>query len=175
MSAYQYFWQDGQVIGRARAGTMGFDSQPGHNHWHFEQFAAYRLLGPSGKLVLRSQKTGFCIAPTDPVDLLLPNAVWQPSFVGFAGQCGSPAALWVRETMPVGWGDTYIQSIAGQAFDITKLPNGTYYIQVTANPGHLLHETTTANDVTVRKVIISGTRGHRHVKVPAWNGIDPER
>jgi Lysyl oxidase len=174
MSAYQYFWQDGQVIGRARAGTMGFDSQPGHNHWHFEQFAAYRLLGPSGKLVLRSQKTGFCIAPTDPVDLLLPNAVWQPSFVGFAGQCGSPAALWVREMMPVGWGDTYIQSIAGQAFDITNLPNGTYDIQVTANPGHLLHETTTSNDVRVRKVIISGTRGHRHVKVPAWNGIDPE-
>jgi hypothetical protein len=23
-------------------------------------------------------------------------------------------------------------------------------------------------------VIISGARGHRHVKVPAWNGIDPE-
>ena len=83
--------------------------------------------------------------------------------------------MWVRETMPVGWGDTYIQSIAGQAFDITKLPNGTYYVQVTANPGHHLHETTTANDVTVRKVIISGTRGHRHVKVPAWNGIDPEK
>jgi hypothetical protein len=175
MAAYQYFWQDGQVIGRVRAGTMGFDSQRGHDHWHFEQFAAYRLLGPGGKPVLRSQKTGFCIAPTDAVDLLLPGAVWQPSFIGFSGQCGSPAALWVRETMPVGWGDTYIQSIAGQAFDITKLPNGTYYIQVTANPGHLLHETTTANDVTVRKVIISGTRGHRHVKVPAWNGIDPER
>ncbi len=83
---------------------MGFDSQPGHNHWHFEQFAAYRLLGPGGKLVLRSQKTGFCIAPTDAVDLLLPNAVWQPSFIGFSGQCGSPAALWVREMMPVGWG-----------------------------------------------------------------------
>jgi hypothetical protein len=174
MTAYQYFWQDGQVIGRVPAGTMGFDSQPGHNHWHFEQFAAYRLLGPRGKLVLRSQKTGFCIAPTDPVDLLLPNALWQPSFVGFAGQCGSPAALWVRETMPVGWGDTYIQSLPGQAFDITKLPNGTYYVQVTANPGHHLHETSSANDVTVRKVIISGTRGHRHVKVPAWNGIDPE-
>ena len=46
---------------------------------------------------------------------------------------------------------------------------------MTANPGHHLHETITANDVTVRKVIISGTRGHRHVKVPAWNGIDPER
>jgi hypothetical protein len=175
MSAYQYFWQNGQVIGRARAGTMGFDSQRGHNHWHFEQFAAYKLLRPSGKLAVRSQKTGFCIAPTDPVDLLLPDAVWQPSFIGFSSQCGSPTALWVREMMPVGWGDTYIQSIAGQAFDITKLPNGTYYIEVLANPGHLLHETIAANDVTLRKVIISGTRGHRRVKVPAWNGIDPER
>jgi hypothetical protein len=175
MTAYQYFWENGQVIGRMRAGTMGFDSQPGHNHWHFEQFAAYKLLRPSGKLAVRSQKTGFCIAPTDPVDLLLPNAVWQPSFVGFSGQCGSPTALWVREMMPVGWGDTYIQSIAGQAFDITKLPNGTYYIEVMANPGHMLHETTAADNITLRKVIISGTRGHRHVKVPAWNGIDPER
>jgi len=175
MTAYQYFWQDGQVVGRVRAGTMGFDSQPGHNHWHFEQFAAYRLLRPSGKLALRSQKTGFCIAPTDPVDLLLPNAVWQPSFIGLSGRCGTPSALWVREMMPVGWGDTYIQSLAGQAFDITNLPNGTYYIEVIANPGHVLHETTTANDISLRKVIISGTRGHRHVKVPAWNGIDPER
>ena len=175
MPAYQYFWQDGQVIGRARAGTMGFDSLPGHDHWHFEQFAAYRLLGSNGNLVLRSQKTGFCIAPTDAVDLLLPNATWQPSFIGFSGQCGSPTALWVRESMPVGWGDTYSQSAAGQAFDITNLRNGTYYVQVVANPGHVLHETTTANDVTVRKVIISGTRGHRHVSVPAWNGIDPER
>jgi hypothetical protein len=174
MPAYQYFWQDGQVIGRARAGTMGFDSKPGHEHWHFEQFAAYRLLGPSGNLVLRSQKTGFCIAPTDAVDLLLPNATWQPSFIGFSGQCGSPSALWVRESMPVGWGDTYVQSIAGQAFDITNLRNGAYYVQVIANPQHVLHETNTANDVTVRKVIISGTRGHRHVTVPAWNGIDPE-
>jgi Lysyl oxidase len=175
MPAYQYFWQDGQVIGRARAGTMGFDSKPGHDHWHFEQFAAYRLLGPNGKLMLRSQKTGFCIAPTDAVDLLLPNAAWQPSYIGFSGQCGSPAALWVRETMPVGWGDTYSQSVAGQAFDITNLRNGTYYVQVVANPEHVLHETAAGNDVTVRKVIISGTRGHRHATVPAWNGIDPER
>ena len=64
---------------------------------------------------------------------------------------------------------------AEPAFDITNLPNGTYYIEVIANPGHVLYETTTANDISLRKVIISGTRGHRHVKVPAWNGIDPER
>jgi len=27
MKAYQYFWRNGHVIGRARAGTMGFDSK----------------------------------------------------------------------------------------------------------------------------------------------------
>ena len=154
---------------------MGFDSLPGHNHWHFEQFAAYKLLAPGGKLVLRSQKTGFCIAPTDPVDLLLPNAVWQPSFVGFAGQCGSTTALWVRETMPVGWGDTYIQSIAGQAFDITKLPNGTYYVQVRPTPG-----TTCTNDHRERHHGAEGNH-QRNPRPPArqgaslGNGIDPER
>src|SRR6266487_3381715 len=30
MKAYQYFWKNGRIIGRARAGTMGFDSKAGH-------------------------------------------------------------------------------------------------------------------------------------------------
>ena len=29
MKAYQYFWRNGKVIGRARAGTMGFDNKKG--------------------------------------------------------------------------------------------------------------------------------------------------
>jgi hypothetical protein len=174
MKAYQYFWQDGQVIGRLRAGTMGFDSEKGHNHWHFEQFAQYRLLNSDKTLALRSHKVGFCIAPTDPVDLTEPTAVWQPSFLGFGGQCGSPTALWVEEMMPVGWGDTYFQSVAGQSFNLTGLPNGTYYIEVLANPGKVLHETDTSNDASVRRVIVGGKPGHRTVRVPALDGIDPE-
>jgi hypothetical protein len=175
MKAYQYFWHNGQLIGRTRAGTMGFDTKKGHNHWHFEQFAAYRLLNSSKSLVLRSHKQGFCIAPTDPVDLLLHNTTWKPSDIGFGGQCGVPTALWVREQMPIGWGDTYFQSVAGQSFDITHVPNGTYYIQILANPQKVLHETHMGNDVSLRKVILGGTPGHRTVKVPAWHGIDPEK
>ena len=174
MKAYQYFWRNGYVVGRARAGTMGFDSKKGHNHWHFEQFARYTLLNKSKSVAVTSHKVGFCIAPSDAVDLLLPHAVWQPPAVGLQGQCGTPTALWVAEQMPVGWGDTYTQSVAGQAFDITHVPNGTYYIEVTANPQHVLYESNTHNDVSLRKVILSGTPGHRTVKVPAWHGIDPE-
>jgi Lysyl oxidase len=94
--------------------------------------------------------------------------------VRLQGECGSPTALWVAEELPLGWGDTYFQSIAGQSFDITHVPNGTYYVQVTANPERVLYETSTRNDVSLRKVILGGTPGHRTVKVPAWHGIDPE-
>jgi hypothetical protein len=76
--------------------------------------------------------------------------------------------------MPVGWGDTYVQNAAACTFNVTNLPNGTYYIEVIANPGHVLYESNTHNDVSLRKVILGGTPGHRTVKVPAWHGIDPE-
>ncbi len=171
MRAYQYFWRNGHLIGRARVGTMGFAN---YNAWHFQQFAQYKLLNAHKKVVVVSRKIGFCIAPTDGVDMLLPHAVWQPQFTGIAGNCGSPTALWVQELLPLGWGDTYFQYVPYQSFEITDLPNGTYYIEIIANPEHLLHEVSSKNDVSLRKVIISGTKGHRTVRVPAWHGLDPE-
>ncbi|MDR2983307.1 MAG: hypothetical protein LBV34_00565 [Nocardiopsaceae bacterium] len=175
MKAYQYFWKNGRIIGRARAGTMGFDDKPGHTHWHFEQFAQYRLLATDKTTVVKSRKVGFCIAPTDPVNLLLRNAMWQPNFLGFFnGTCGSQTALSVQEMMPIGWGDTYEQFLPGQAFNITHVPNGTYYIEVIANPNKVLHETNYHNNVSLRKIILGGTAGNRTVKVPAVHGIDPE-
>src|SRR5207253_6078291 len=85
----------------------------------------------------------------------------------------SPSALWVQEKLPLGWGDTYAQHGAGQAFTINNVPNGTYYNETIANPEHGLREPNTANDVTLRKIILGGTPGHRTAKVPAWHGIDP--
>jgi len=175
MKAFQYFWKNGRIIGRARAGTMGFDDKPGHTHWHFEQFAQYRLLAKNKTTIVKSRKVGFCIAPTDPVNLLLPHALWQPNFLGFfSGACGSQTALSVQEMMPIGWGDTYEQFLPGQAFNITHLRNGTYYIEIIANPNKVLHETNYRNNVSLRKIILGGTPGHRTVKVPAIHGIDPE-
>ena len=173
MRAYQYFTEHGKVVGRVRVGTMGFDNKKGHHHWHFEQFGQYRLLNASKSTVLRSQKVGFCIAPTDPINLLLPHATWQPNQTGLFGECGSPNSLWVREMLPEGWGDTYVQFIAGQSFNISNLPNGTYYIEIIANPEHVLRESNYRNDVSLRKVIIGGTSGHKTVRVPAVHGIDP--
>ena len=54
------------------------------------------------------------------------------------------------------------------------MPDGAYYIEITANPQHILYESNTRNDVALRKVILGGTPGQRTVRVPAWHGIDPE-
>ncbi len=172
MLAYQYFYKDGtKLIGRIRVGTMGFSA---YNAWHFNQFAQYFLLNKHKRIVVRSRKVGFCIAPTDNVNMVLRYATWQPSYTGIEGNCGDPSALWATEILPVGWGDTYVQTVPYQSFDITKIPDGTYYIEIVANPEHLLRETNTANDVSLREVIISGKPGHRTVRVPAWHGMDPE-
>ncbi len=69
----------------------------------------------------------------------------------------------MREVLDVGSGDTYTQYRPGQSFDITGLPNGTYYIQVIANPEKRLQETNLNNNVALRKVILGGTEGARTV------------
>jgi hypothetical protein len=174
MDAYQYFFRDGEVVGKAKVGTLEFDTRPGHQHWHFEQFARYRLLDRDKQLAVRSHKQSFCIAPTDPIDLTIPNASMRPDFFGFLGNCGTPTSVWVHEKMALGWGDTYLQDVAGQAFDITKVPNGTYFVSIEVNPLGLLYEQTTSNDQALRRVVLRGSPGHRRICVPAINGVDQE-
>lgn len=174
MQAFQYFYEDGEPVGRAPAGTMAFHSKKGHNHWHFKQFTEYTLLDESKTNAVKSKKRSWCLAPTDAVDLTVPGADWQPSYVGLTTACGSASALWVREVLPVGWGDTYLQFVGGQAFDITGLPNGTYFVKVQVNPLGALYETDLTNNVVLRKVKLRGEPGHRRVVVPPWQGIDTE-
>jgi hypothetical protein len=174
MDAYQYFYRNSTLEGRAPVGTLVYDPRRHHQHWHFTQFARYQLLDATNQVAVISHKEAFCIAPTDGIDLSLPDAVLRPAVFGFFGACGSAGSIWVRESMPVGWGDTYYQYLPGQSFNITDVPNGTYYVEVIANPGGHLYETDSTNDVSLRQVILGGTRGHRTVCVPAFDGLDPE-
>jgi hypothetical protein len=177
MGAYEYFYDAaGNVVGRARAGTMFYDNGRGHHHWHIRQLASYELVGPSGR-VWRSQKQSFCIAPTNAVDLTVPNASLAPATsddLGFGGSVcdlDDPAAIWLREQLPVGWGDTYQQFVAGQAIDVTDVPNGRYRLEVRVNPLGVLHETTTKDDRAIRTIRLTGPAGKRKVSVAPWHGI----
>ena len=174
MDGWEYFYSNGEPVGRAPAGDLMYDARPGHQHWHFEQFARYSLLGADETQIVRSEKTGFCLAPTDAIDMTVPGADWSPYSVGLSTACGSRNSIWTREVLPSGWGDTYFQGLPGQSFDVTDLPNGTYFIAVEANPDGLLIEGSTANNTELREIRLRGTRGNRSVIVPPWHGIDTE-
>jgi hypothetical protein len=174
MDAYQYFLQDGDPVGRAPIGQLVYDLD--HQHWHFEQFAQYSLLDADMNTMMVSDKNSWCLAPTDPMDLLAVNADWRTFPQDLYTSCGSrqTGALWIREVLPVGWGDTYAQYQNAGAFDITDLPNGWYYLRTQVNPLGAIYEGTSDNDIADRLIRLRGTPGHRRVVVPPWHGIDTE-
>ena len=173
MDAFQYFYDSkGKQIGYAPVGEMEWDARGGHDHWHFTDFAQYRLLDADKEIAVRSGKEAFCLANTDAVDYTLPKANWRPGNTDLHTACGDRTSLAVREVLDIGSGDTYAQYLPGQSFDITDLPNGTYYVEVAANPDHRLYEVSTSNNISHRKVILGGTPGARTVKVPPHQGID---
>jgi hypothetical protein len=173
MDAYQYFFDaKGKEVGSVEAGTMEWDAREGHRHWHFTDFAQYNLLAADSKLAVRSGKEAFCLANTDAVDYTIPNAKWRPDNTDLSSSCGQNTAVAVREVLDIGSGDTYTQDRPGQSFDITDLPNGTYYIEVKANPENKLTELSTTNNTALRKIILGGTPAERTLEVPAVNGIE---
>ncbi|WP_246885200.1 lysyl oxidase family protein [Streptomyces sp. GESEQ-4] len=173
MDAYQYFYDaKGKQVGYTPTGTMEWDPREGHEHWHFTDFASYRLLSADQTKEVRSGKEAFCLANTDAVDYTVKNANWKPYNTDLSTACGEENSISVREVLDVGSGDTYTQDIPGQSFDITDVPNGTYYIQVIANPAKRLKETHTTNNVAVRKVVLGGEPGARTVKVPPHHLIN---
>ena len=100
MDGWEYFYSNGDPVGRAPAGDLMYDARPGHQHWHFEQFARYSFLGADQTQIVLSEKTGFCLAPTDAIDLTTPGAEWNPYSVGLATACGSRSSIWTREVLP---------------------------------------------------------------------------
>ncbi|GAB3060925.1 lysyl oxidase family protein [Intrasporangium mesophilum] len=162
MVAKQFEYRDGTPVKVFPVGEFEWDEREGHHHWHFEDAAQYDLVAADGSLQ-RSGKQSFCLAPTDPIDLTRPGAVQQVDSDRMWSMCGGSEAIWIREVLPAGWGDTYYQGVAGQAFDITDLANGVYTIRITSNVSGRLHESSTSNNVSTKKVELGGTPGARTV------------
>jgi hypothetical protein len=163
MPATQFIYENGAPSRSATVGQFEFDRRPGHDHWHFEDVAQYDLLDANGSRVLLSGKQSFCLAPTDPIDLTLPGAEFQPDRAGLWSACSGEDSIWLREVMPAGWGDTYYQGVAGQSFDITDVPNGRYQLRVTTDPFHKILETSYADNTSLLTVDLAGTAGNRTV------------
>lgn len=165
LTAYQVFYSGLDRATRQQRGVVIWHAP--HKHFHFDSFARYDLVPTDSDTVLRtSGKNSWCIVDTNVVDSSLDH--YNPStfnlFSSPLNACGTErTARWARLTMSVGAGDLYSQSLPGQAFDITGLPNGMYRIRVTANPDARIGEASYANNVSYRRIRIEGRPGQaRH-------------
>jgi hypothetical protein len=170
MLAYQTLFHQGVEVGRRSAGTLVFE--PDESEWHLDYLARYRLLDRRGTVVATSDKVGFCMADMHQLDATNPGFVATPA-LGFTACIGATAQS-VREAIDPGWGDEYDQAIPEQELDITGAPNGTYQLQILADPEHKLLESNRDNDASVRAIVLGGRPGARTVSVAPVDGVDTE-
>ena len=111
-----------------------------HAHFHFTNYAVYRLIDANTGRVWRSAKKGFCMLDTDP------NPASTYSGESPAGDknylnCGTLTRDGFQGVSH-GWSDTYVFQLAGQYFVLDGgdgqpvVPPGDYYIEVEVNPGY---------------------------------------
>jgi len=127
---------------------------PGHEHWHFGDFAVYELwsLSPDGALgqvVSGSGKVTFCILETHVVARHWPGFSPQARYI----VCGPGL-----QGLSVGWGDTYKAGLEGQEIDITSVPDGVYALVVTLDPANRIMEANDANNTAVTYLELAGKR-----------------
>jgi hypothetical protein len=103
-----------------------------HNHFHFQHYATYRLIGEDGK-EWKSAKRGFCMLDTDPYNVNSGDGTWQYRSCGTTTRSGN-------QGISDGWADTYVWKLAGQYFVLdggdhqAVVPPGNYIIEVHVNP-----------------------------------------
>jgi hypothetical protein len=141
------------------AGTFVFSDHAGHNHFHFANFANYRLRAVTGKngigaVVAKSDKVGFAMFDNAVYNRSLPGAPSSPVYLRQEQSSLDP------EGISVGWADVYARTLGDQWIDIAGVPNGQYWIEVTVDPNDLLAESDESNNTTYVKVILKGN----HVK-----------
>lgn len=118
-----------------------FEFSPCHGHYHYSGFAAYALLDPTGRVVLRGHKQAYCM---------------EDSFQARVGPAVSCSASHTCESQGIqhGWADVYGNDLDCQWIDITDLPAGNYQISVTLNPTRTFEEMSFDNNTTVVPVVI---------------------
>jgi hypothetical protein len=110
-----------------------------HGHYHFNSFAAYRLLNTAGQVVRTGNKVGFCL-----MDISRHSSSANPSSRFTCSNQGIQA----------GWGDIYSSSLTGQWVVITGLPAGNYILEVEVDPMNYIAEADETNNTTRVNVTI---------------------
>jgi hypothetical protein len=144
-TAYQRVWNTDGSSTVYLAGTFSFAGHQDHNHWHFDDFADYKLRavnpdGTAGTSVATSAKVTFCLEDVSAYDLTMPKASQRAFFT-----CD-------RQGISVGWADLYAKALTGQDIDVTNVADGTYFLESTVDPRNRLRELNDNNNVASIKI-----------------------
>lgn len=127
------------------ANNTNFVYAPCHRHYHFMDFADYRLVNSAGQPVAIGLKAGFC---------LLDSRHWSDSApFGAKYDCNN-------QGIQRGWADVYPAYAQGtnllscQWVDITGLEAGIYMLEIEVNPIGRLPELTRTNNIARLSVVI---------------------
>ena len=105
-----------------------------HAHFHFQNYATYRLLDASGR-EWKAAKRGFCMLDTDPYNVGTGDGTWNYRSCGSLVHDGF-------QGITDGWADTYVWKLGGQYFVLDGgdgqpvVPPGNYTIEVEVNPAY---------------------------------------
>jgi hypothetical protein len=135
------------VLERRFAGCSVF--HVAHDHWHFEEFARYRLVRPaSGRIVASSEKVSFCVRDSIRFD---PTLLGSPG-VAHYGDCTQDSVT----GLSIGWADYYGSTLPGQELDIRGQPDGRYCLRTVGDPAGRLSESDDGNNGRSTLVRIRG-------------------
>lgn len=113
-----------------------------HQHYHFSGYAQYRLLDEGGTEVVSGRKQAFCLTDTEPYQ---------------AGASLTPIYSCFHQGLQKGWVDVYAADLPCQLLDVTDIPDGTYQLEVVANPEGVLDDSSAANNRGVIAVTIGAS------------------
>jgi hypothetical protein len=163
------------IVGRPADHPEWFVFAPCHNHYHFREYADYRLWTVTGFLAwndLRNQnpqeepsqvlaehpellseltagaKRGFCIIDIA-IDVAVPGGVpIVPDLPPRFGNCNN------NQGITRGWADEYLFTLSGQYIDVTDTPAGAYVLEAEVNAERLYTESNYANNRAWLPVVV---------------------
>jgi hypothetical protein len=129
------------VVGSPDSMPEHFEWGECHGHWHFTNFANYRLLDEGDTVVATGHKQSFAL-----IDLA--------SFADDAGP-GKYPLLDGTQGITVGWADVYSAGLDCQWIDITDVPSGDYTLEVHINFMEEIEESDHENNIALIPVTIT--------------------
>lgn len=154
-TAYQRVYNDDGTYTETLVGTFVFEGHGDHNHFHFAQFAAYRLRtvasgGGLGAQVAASRKVGFAMWDVSEYDLRMPGAPQRAVYERPAGQED------LKQGISVGWADIYGRDLWDQDIDVTGLADGEYWLENEMDPERRLRDADPGNNVARIRIRLEG-------------------